>query len=480
MRLTIFSRLSFSYLVLFLFVFSIGAFSVYQIERVKLKTSKVITSDSQLIEINKKLVDTILSAEKNEEKYLLIGDDAFLKQYIRDISEFGRNLKKIRAMNGDEEVKAIINEITASFLKYKKVFNEELEFIKRKQQYNKDEYKSIKEHQISEVLRGINQLKAVSRAHIIRTLRAIDKDEESVERLILLVTVWFLIIGVTLAGIITRGIVKPLSRIKRKTREIAEGDLEPNLIVKGPPEIAEVAQSINSMCEKLKEIDRLKADFFSVMSHELRTPLTAIKEGVSLLQDGVCGPTNEKQGKILNIISDESKRLINLVDNLLDLSKMEAGMLKYNFEEISIVPLVNQVVKELSPIAEGKGIRLKVTGHFSSKIRADSERLLQVLRNLIGNAVKFSPEGSEVIIDIKGDTSGVVVSVADRGPGIPEEYRERIFDRFQQARLPDSSLYKGTGLGLSIVKNIIIGHGGRVWVESNRGNGSIFRFWLPL
>ncbi len=480
MKLTIFSRLSFGYLVLFLFVFSIGAFSVYQIERIKLKTAKVITSDSQLIEINKKLIDTILSAEKNEEKFLLIGDDAFLKQYRRDISEFGRNLERIRAMTGDEKVKAITNEIYGAFKNYKVLFDEELGLIKKKLHYNKNEYKTRKEHQISEVLRGINRLKAVSREHIIRTLRAIDRDEESVERLILLVTVWFLIIGVVLAGIITKGIVKPLSRIKRKTREIADGDLEPNLSVKGPPEIKEVAHSINSMCERLREIDSLKADFFSVMSHELRTPLTAIKEGVSLLQDGVCGPTNEKQKKILAILSTESSRLINLVNNLLDLSKMEAGMLKYNFEEISINPLVNQVIKELLPIAEGKGVGFKFTGSCSSKIRADSERLLQVLRNLIGNAVKFSPEGSEVVINIDTDTSGVIVSISDQGPGIPEEYREKIFDRFQQARLPNSSLYKGTGLGLSIVKNIITGHGGRVWVESSTGGGSTFRFWLPF
>ncbi len=480
MRLTIFSRLSFGYLVLFLFVFSIGAFSIYQIERVKLKTARVITSDSQLIEINKKLIDTILSAEKNEEKYLLIGDDAFLRQYRMDTEEFEDNLQRINALTENREVKVIIDEIKAAFRKYREVFDEELGLIKSRLKYNKNIYKSMKEEQISAVLRGINRLKAVSRQHIIRTLKAIDRDEESVERLILIVTAWFLIIGVVLAGVITRGIVKPLSMIKRKTREIAEGDLEPNLSLNGPPEITEVAQSINSMCEKLKEIDRLKADFFSVMSHELRTPLTAIKEGVSLLKEGICGPTNEKQQKILNILSDESKRLVTLVDNLLDLSKMEAGMLEYNFEEVNISTLVNQVVKELSPIAEGKGVSISVRGDVPSKVRADSERLLQVLRNLIGNALKFSPEGSEVLVGIDAESSGVMVSVSDRGPGIPEEYREKIFDRFQQARLPNSSLYKGTGLGLSIVKNIINGHGGRVWVESNEGGGSTFRFWLPL
>ncbi|RMG73268.1 MAG: HAMP domain-containing protein [Nitrospirae bacterium] len=480
MRLTIFSRLSFGYMVLFFFVFSIGAFSVYQIEKVKLKTAEIITNDTQLIEINKKLVDTILSAERNEEKFVLLGDRAFYEQYKRDIAEFERNLKRIRALLKGEQAEGVLNNINNHYIKYRKSFDEETTLINSKTSYDRAEYKEKKEQALSELLNNINSLKTLSREYIIKGLKEIDRNEESVERLILLVTVWFLIIGVLLSAVITRGIVKPLSRIKKKTRLIAEGDLEPDLSVKSPPEIAEVASSINSMCEKLKEIDRLKADFFSVMSHELRTPLTAIKEGVSLLLDGVCGPTNQRQDKILGIISDESQRLIKLVNDLLDLSKMEAGMLKYNFESIDLPSLVNQVIKELSPIAEGKAVGFTLRNELSRKVRADSERLLQVLRNLIGNAVKFSPDGSSVEIALEEKEGGVVFSVADSGPGIPEEYRERIFDRFQQARLPNSSLYKGTGLGLSIVKNIINGHGGRVWVEKAPSGGSLFRFWLPL
>ena len=145
--------------------------------------------------------------------------------------------------------------------------------------------------------------------------------------------------------LITKSITRPIELLKNKTREIAEGNFEGRLRVQSPPEIAELAAAINSMCEKLQELDRLKADFFASMSHELRTPLTSIKEGTGLLLDGVGGETTDKQRKLLGILAEESNRLINVVNSLLDLSKMEAGMMVYDFEVTQRVdPLIKRAV----------------------------------------------------------------------------------------------------------------------------------------
>jgi two-component system sensor histidine kinase GlrK len=169
------------------------------------------------------------------------------------------------------------------------------------------------------------------------------------------------------------------------------------------------------------------------------------------------------------------------VNSLLDLSKMEAGMMTYTFKEGSLAPLVERATIELVPLVESKKIRLDRTGFRELPIiRMDSERILQALRNLIGNAVKFTPQDGRVTISAKQANQEVEVSVADTGPGIPPEKLMTIFDKYQQAGAADPYLMKGTGLGLSIAKHIISSHGGRIWAESKSGEGSTFIFVLPV
>jgi two-component system, NtrC family, sensor histidine kinase GlrK len=212
-----------------------------------------------------------------------------------------------------------------------------------------------------------------------------------------------------------------------------------------------------------------------MISHELRTPLTTIKEGSSLLLDRVAGPVTEKQEKLLGILAAETRRLIELVNSILDLSKMEAGMMSYTLEEGSVGPLIEQAVTEMAPLMETRRIRLETL--ISDELplsRIDTERILQVLRNLIGNAIKFTPEGGRITVYARGSDTGVEVTVEDTGVGIPKEHLATIFERFQTA-----DRKKGTGLGLAIVKHIITAHGGKVWVENRPGGGAIFAFVLP-
>ena len=235
------------------------------------------------------------------------------------------------------------------------------------------------------------------------------------------------------------------------------------------------------MCAKLKEVDKLKSDFFSTMSHELRTPLTSIKEGTALLREGVAGTITEKQKRLLTIISEESHRLIGLVNSLLDLSKMEAGMMTYTFEQASLPPLIDKAIMEIGPLVEAKKITVEAKMNEALPlIKMDSERILQALRNLVGNAVKFTPDGGWVGVSARPVNRGVQVSVTDTGPGIPAENLTTIFDKFQQATHAGSYQSKGTGLGLAIVKHIITSHGGKIWAESEPGQGSTFIFILPV
>jgi two-component system sensor histidine kinase GlrK len=228
------------------------------------------------------------------------------------------------------------------------------------------------------------------------------------------------------------------------------------------------------MCRKLMETDKMKSDFFSLMSHELRTPLTSIKEGTNLLLEGMGGEINEKQTKLLTIINEESNRLINLVNSIMDLSKMEAGMAEYRFMQADVIPLINKTLSEIEPLIKAKNITTELfTAKDIPHVRIDPERILQALRNLIGNAIKFSPKRGKIEIKAIRKQTTIEVSVSDSGPGISSEELHRIFDKFQ-------SLKMGTGLGLAIVKNIIQSHGGKIWAESTPGKGSTFIFSLHV
>jgi two-component system sensor histidine kinase GlrK len=291
-----------------------------------------------------------------------------------------------------------------------------------------------------------------------------------------------LIFGMTISIFITVSITRPLTVIKKKTVDIANGDFGLDLKLASPPEIGVLAESFNSMCSKLKEIDKMKSDFISLMSHELRTPLTTIKEGSNLYLEGLeVGIARDKQKRLLTIINEECNRLINLVSSLLDLSKMEAGMMDYNFNEADLPPLIHKITEEMEPLAETKNIRLeKSLSRTLPHIRIDTERMLQVLRNLVGNAVKFTPNEGCVQISARSEDQGLKVSVSDSGQGISKEKIDAVFDKYHQASLTSSSKFKGTGLGLSIVRQIINAHGGKVWVENTSEKGSTFSFVLPV
>jgi two-component system sensor histidine kinase GlrK len=265
-----------------------------------------------------------------------------------------------------------------------------------------------------------------------------------------------------------------------KTKEISRGAFNSDLEISSPPEISELARYFNAMCRQLNTVDKMKSDFFSTMSHELRTPLASIKEGISLLKDGIGGTSADKQAKLLNILTMETNRLIGQVNSFLDLSKMEAGMMTYHFEQGSLHPLIKKTMMEMVPLVEAKKIKFEaaVTEELPM-IKMDDERILQALRNLIGNAVKFTPEGGCVRISARPGAQGLEVSVADTGPGISKEDIPTIFEKFHQVPVGHSERTNGTGLGLAIVKHIITAHRGKVWVESEPGRGSTFSFVLP-
>jgi signal transduction histidine kinase len=232
---------------------------------------------------------------------------------------------------------------------------------------------------------------------------------------------------------------------------------------------------------KLKEVDQIKSDFVSTVSHEFRTPLTSIIMGVGLLLDEVPGPINEEQKELVEAIEEDSERLKKLVSDLLDLSRMESGKIKMDIERNNIRDILNNAVKPFKRQLEEKDVDLEIKIRDNlSNVKADFNKISWVFTNLIGNALRYLPDEKEgkIIIDAKETANKMLVSVADNGKGISEEYQQKIFEKFIQAK--DNDNKGGTGLGLAISKEIINAHGGEIWVNSKIGEGSTFYFTLNL
>ena len=231
-----------------------------------------------------------------------------------------------------------------------------------------------------------------------------------------------------------------------------------------------------------KEIDQMKSDFISLVSHELRTPLTSIIGFVSFILDGKAGAINDRQRNSLARVQRQSKRLAALINDLLDISRIESGRIQMEQESISILEIVTQRLEEIRPQADEKSIRLALTApEWVPTILGDEARMGQVFTNLIGNAIKFTPDNGEVSVKVEVDGNLLHVEVIDTGPGIPAEERQKIFDKFYQLSDISTRQQGGSGLGLSITKSIVEAHGGKLWIDDgNQGKGSNFQFVLPL
>lgn len=270
----------------------------------------------------------------------------------------------------------------------------------------------------------------------------------------------------------------PLNEVKRKllAKTIA--------CEKANEDIKKLYRDLEEKNIELQRLNRLKSEFISNVSHELRTPLASIKEAVSLILDGISGEVNEKQKRFLTIASHNTERLANIIGELLDISRIEAGRMKLLKSSVSVPELTRSVFDMFETQAKEKDIGIiNNTAENIPNIFVDKEKVTKILANIVSNAVKFTPRSGKVEISVGlywSDRNFVEVSVKDSGIGIDKKDVPKLFHRFQQV---DGSLTRrsgGAGLGLAISKEIIEMHGGKIWVESETGKGSKFAFILPV
>ena len=480
MKWTIFSRLVFGYLLIAFLVLAMSGYAVFELGQVERIAYSIMQTDNRIMNLEKKITDSMLSQMRYEQKFVITKDRELYQQFLLARNDFQKFSREAMIAAGSSAPKDLVEALIAKQKAYEVLFAEEVRFIQANVPYDLQKYKKEKEKTTDLIMADLQALEAASQQGAFEKIRELGEAGANASKVAITLAVSALVGVVLVSLFITRSITSPLEKLIDKTREISNWVFKADLNLASPPEIQELALAINSMCEKLKTVDKMKSDFFSTMAHELRTPLTSIKEGTSLLLEGVGGGTSETQKKLLKIIAVESHRLIDLVNASLDLSKIEAGMMTFNFTPAEISPLLQRVVTEVRPWAMAKGVRVEVHGPPGLPlVPMDTERILQVLRNLLGNAIKFTPDGGTVNVLARHEEKKVFVTVRDTGIGISKENLTDIFEKYRQGDSGRSEYIKGTGLGLAIVKHIVTAHGGSIWVESDPGQGSSFTFFLP-
>ncbi|MBE9536195.1 MAG: HAMP domain-containing protein [Proteobacteria bacterium] len=313
----------------------------------------------------------------------------------------------------------------------------------------------------------------------------------------------FLIFAVYL---VLRKTVQPISTLKEGVAVIGRGDLDFRIDIETGDEIEELANEFNNMASELKNLyagleqkvsertmeleisnrdlekaSRMKSEFLANMSHELRTPLNSILGFSEILVDQIYGETNEKQSKYLRNIQNSGKHLLEVINDILDLSKIESGKMELIKTEFPLIDAVEEVYSALGPLAHKKDIKMSSdVSNEGENIYADHLKLKQVIYNLVGNAIKFTPEGGSISLEATRHGNEMHISVSDTGVGIEESNIDLIFEAFMQADTSHSRNFEGTGLGLALSKRFIEMHGGRISVKSKLGEGSTFSFYIPM
>jgi signal transduction histidine kinase len=318
------------------------------------------------------------------------------------------------------------------------------------------------------------------------------------ERLALAVALAATLVSAGILFLTIRTLRRRLDALTQGARAVAEGEFAYQLDAGGGDEFSEVAADFNLMVTRLGALDAMKHDFVSNVSHELRTPLVAMQETTRLLLEEVPGPLTGKQRRLLELNLGSAVRLGAMISNLLDLSRVQAGAPGSVMVARDLAEVIHAVVAELGPLQRERGIRITVKASSGVVVACDPVRIAQVVSNLIDNALKFSPPGEEVVVELgtgsdlfpvdrataaggpggAGSAGLAVLRVTDHGPGIPPEHRTAVFERFRQ--LERTPRRGGVGLGLAISRKIVEAHGGTIWVEDGPTGGSAFVVALPL
>lgn len=421
--------------------------------------------------------DTVLALVRLETRFLVLGDARYADLWDERAARVLEDLTALASLVRTARERALLEVATGAFARYQATVDEERRLLERRQRAEAlrlgeteararaDQAGQSLEDLMAATHRGAEEARADAALLEQRTWTGV---------LVALGGALSLALGAT-AGLAHR-LTRRLRVLSEATAAVAAGSFREPIPERGSDEVAALAHSFNAMAANLRQLDQLKESFLATVSHELRSPLTSMREAAHLLHEEVAGTLNPKQTRLVAIIGESTERLLRLVNQILDLSRMRAGRLPLARRVLDLAQVAERGVNELRPQAAEGHVSItveRIGQNFEAAV--DEDKLVQVVVNLVANSIRFTPAGGRVTVRAVDAGPEVELHVEDTGVGIPAVALPRIFEMYQQAH----GQHGGTGLGLAIVRGVVEAHGGRVTVESHEGKGSRFTVLLP-
>jgi signal transduction histidine kinase len=418
---------------------------------------------------------------------LLLAEDKALEATLRQLNQFGYDLDRLQFVGQDEvEIVARVRKDYEAFIA---VVTEVIELIRAGKVAQGREVQIGRANPLADRLERLtNELVNKAEADMLARIDESQEDYRRSQMLVIGLSLGSLLLALALGYSISWSIIDPVRRMGERFSEISSGQFAGHIRVPNRDELGTLAENLNRMSDQLGRLylqletaNRHKSEFLANMSHELRTPLNAVIGFSEVLQEKMFGELNEKQLDYVNDIHTSGRHLLSLINDILDLSKIEAGRMELESSAFHLPAMLETALTLVRERASRSGIALALdVDPGIGEVQGDERKLKQVTVNLLSNAVKFTPQGGSVRLAAKPNGTAIEVSVADTGVGIAPEDQALVFEEFRQVGGDKARKAEGTGLGLALAKKFVELHGGTLRLESAVGRGSTFTFTLPL
>jgi signal transduction histidine kinase len=455
----------------------VAALSLRAIDRLVSANRDIVTRTIPALRLTAAAREAIEPLMRLEAHAVVIGDPHYTTAWTERAAQVADDLERLGEYAQSSTEKLYLREASTAFDGYRRVVAQERALVQMGDHRRAVRLTEVEGRVLAE--RVEERLGALMSATHTRVL-AVEADAARVEDrmwtsvlIALGAAVGLALIG---AAFLAHRMTRSLDVLSTAAAAVASGRFRESIAIKSRDEIGSLARSFNSMVGQLRRVEETRRDFFATISHELRSPLTSIRGAAELLREGIPGPLTDKQKRLADIVSVSSERLLRLVNQILEMSRLQTGLLDLERSPLDLGDLVDRAVEELHPLASEATVTLeceRIGTDFA--YCGDVERLHRVVVNLGANAIRFTPPGGRVVARVIDAGPEFELQVEDTGVGIPPDALPHIFDAYRQAHRERG----GTGLGLAIVRGIAEAHGGRVTVESREGKGSRFTVLLP-
>ena len=493
--LSLFNKLFFGYLILSAIMILPCVVSIYNLSELENFATSVAKHDLELSKTIEQLKAIPPSMEAEGRRLVTLYKEDAYQSLMSLIQDFKDNLISVQR-DGPPKIISIVHDIELNLDKLEKLASIANASLPKSsppeitpiEAQRENEVKAI----ISSIMTELHDLEKVAQKAISlrsSTISSLSSQARDITIFVLAVAIIFFVFFT--AWFLYKYIKKPIDHLRHGTEIVGQGYFDRPITIESRDELGKLAEAFNNMAIRLKDLDKLKSDFIGMVSHGLKTPLTSMMEAAKLLSEPKIGKLNKDQQKLVIILNESMSRFHGLIDDLLHLSRLKARLKTIKKRPLDITKIFSDIIQTLGPMAQGKNLDIELVpvSGLKKNIPVDEEGLFGAFMNILHNAVKFSPKNGKIKITLEyTDDNGnewLRIGIIDAGPGIDKSETEKIFDKFYQIQTIRGK--DGSGLGLAIAREIILAHGGKIWVESpppedaavSPGKGAAFWSVLP-